>query len=112
MRTLSSLLLNLKQVISPSLTLFVDALHCLRLFLCSPTALTAENLFSRKQLALYQERYIKPCRVTNVTRFVLSWFVYWFDWRQALVIVQPQTFMRWHRQGFRLFWRWKSKPEH
>jgi putative transposase len=34
----------------------------------------------------------------------------WFDWRQALTIVQPQTLIRWHRQGFRLFWRWKSRP--
>src|SRR5262249_11333223 len=32
----------------------------------------------------------------------------WFDWRQALVIVQPATFIHWHRQGFLLFWRWKS----
>ncbi len=30
-------------------------------------------------------------------------------WRQALLIVQPETVLRWHRQGFRLFWRWKSK---
>jgi putative transposase len=31
-------------------------------------------------------------------------------WRQALTIVKPGTFVRWHRQGFRLFWKWKSKP--
>jgi putative transposase len=33
----------------------------------------------------------------------------WFDWRQALTIVQPQTLIRWHRQGFRLWWRWTSR---
>ncbi len=33
-----------------------------------------------------------------------------FDWRSALVIVKPDTLLRWHRNGFRLFWRWKSKP--
>ena len=33
-----------------------------------------------------------------------------FNWRSALRIVQPETLTRWHRQGFRLFWRWKSKP--
>ena len=33
-----------------------------------------------------------------------------FDWRSALVIVNPDTLVRWHRKGFRLFWRWKSKP--
>jgi hypothetical protein len=33
----------------------------------------------------------------------------WFAWRDALVNVQADTLLRWHRQGFRLFWRWKSK---
>jgi putative transposase len=32
-----------------------------------------------------------------------------FDWRSALMIVKPATFLRWHRNGFRLFWRWKSR---
>ena len=47
---------------------------------------------------------------TNATRLVLVWLARWFDWRQALAVVQPATFLRWHRQGFRLFWRWKSRP--
>jgi transposase InsO family protein len=34
---------------------------------------------------------------------------FWPDWRSALVIVKPETVIRWHRQGFRLYWRWKSK---
>jgi len=33
-----------------------------------------------------------------------------FHWRHALVNVKPDTLIRWHRKGFRLFWRWKSKP--
>jgi len=33
-----------------------------------------------------------------------------FSWRDALVNVKPDTFLRWHRQGFRLLWRWKSRP--
>jgi transposase InsO family protein len=32
------------------------------------------------------------------------------DWRAALTIVKPETLIRWHRKGFRLFWRWKSRP--
>jgi putative transposase len=82
------------------------------LFFCfrpRPT-LAAENLFLRKQLALYQERHIHPRRATNATRVVLVWLSRWFDWRSALRIVQPETFTRWHRQGFRLFWRWKARP--
>jgi hypothetical protein len=33
-----------------------------------------------------------------------------FAWREALTVVKPETFIRWHREGFRLFWRWRSKP--
>jgi hypothetical protein len=75
----------------------------------SPT-LAAENLFLRKQLALYQERRVKPRRATNTTRIALIWLTRWFDWRRALAIVQPATLIRWHRQGFRLFWRWRPRP--
>jgi putative transposase len=82
------------------------------LFLClrpSP-ALAAENLFLRKQLALYQERRTKPRRATNAIRMSLVWLSRLFAWRQALVIVQPATLIRWHRKSFRLFWRWQSRP--
>src|SRR4029453_12641062 len=92
------------------LTLLGDVVRFLRLCLRSPAALAAENLFLRKQLALYQERHIKPKRVTPATRLALIWLARWFDWRQALVVMQPATLIRWHRQGFRLFWRWKSQP--
>jgi len=33
-----------------------------------------------------------------------------FDWRSALVVVRAETLIGWHRAGFRLFWRWKSRP--
>jgi hypothetical protein len=33
-----------------------------------------------------------------------------FNWRSALVVVKPDTLIRWRRKGFRLFWRWKSGP--
>ena len=92
------------------LTLLVDVLHFLRLCLRPAPVLAAENLFLRKQLALYQERHAKPRRATNATRLILIWLGQWFAWRQALAIVQPQTFLRWHRQGFQRFWRWKSSP--
>jgi putative transposase len=91
------------------LTLLGDVVRFLRLCLRPPASLAAENLFLRKQLALYQERHVKPRRATNATRLVLVWLARWCDWRQALTIVQPATFTRWHRQGFRLFWRWQSR---
>ena len=76
----------------------------------SRSAIEAENLFLRKQLALYQERKTKPHRADDSTRWLMSFLSQWFDWRNALVVVKPETLIRWHRKGFRLFWRWKSRP--
>jgi putative transposase len=45
----------------------------------------------------------------QATRIALTWLAPWFNWRHALVIVQPATLIRWHRQGFRAFWRWTSR---
>ena len=95
-------------MVSTLFRLLADTMRFLQMCLRPSPALAAENLFLRKQLALYQERQVKPQRATNATRLTLAWLARWFDWRQALVIVQPATFIHWHRQGFRLFWRWKS----
>jgi putative transposase len=92
------------------LMLLMDAWRFLGLCLRLSPALAAENLFLRKQLALYQERQTKPRRPTQAIRMALAWLAGWFDWRQALCIVQPATLTRWHRQGFRVFWRWQSRP--
>jgi putative transposase len=100
----------LMPLIGMLLTLLGDGMHFLLLCLRPSPALAAENLFLRKQLALYQERQIKPRRATHATRLSFIWLAHRFDWRQALALVQPATLMRWHRQGFRLFWRWKSHP--
>lgn len=53
---------------------------------------------------------MKPRQATMATRLGSSWLARWCDWRHALVLVQPATFIRWHRQGFRRFWRWTSRP--
>jgi transposase InsO family protein len=90
--------------------LFGEVWRFLLLCLRPSTALAAENLFLRKPLALYQERHVQPKRATNTTRIALIWLAHWFDWRPALAVVQPVTLLRWHRQGFRLFWRWTSRP--
>ena len=65
------------------LTLLCNALRFLFFCLRPSPALAAENLFLRKQLALYQERHIKPQRGTDATRLSLVWLARWFDWRQA-----------------------------
>jgi len=78
-------------------------------FFHSRSALVAENLFLRKQLAFYQERKIAPRRLTDAARFSLVLWSRLFNWRETLVIVRPETLIGWHRKGFRLFWKWKSK---
>jgi transposase InsO family protein len=72
--------------------------------------LRSENLFLRRQLALYIERGVQPRRVDAATRVSLALLARLFDWRGALVVVQPATMIRWHRAGWRLPWRMKSRP--
>src|SRR5215475_437851 len=88
----------------------VDLLRLAFLAAHSRRALAAENLFLRKQLALFQERKVKPRRANDSTRWMMATLGRMFPWRGALVNVQADTLIRWHRKGFRLFWRWKSKP--
>jgi transposase InsO family protein len=101
---------HLDTMLDTLLPVLYDAVWFLMLCLRPSPTLAAENLFLRKQLVLYQERQAKPRRATNAIRLAMVWLSRWFDWRSALSIVTPQTFVRWHRQGFRWFWRCKSKP--
>ena len=91
------------------ITLLGDLATFFWLTLRPQSALAAENLFLRKQLAMFQERKAKPRRPDTPIRIALVLLSRLFNWRDALVVVQPQTLVRWHRQGFRLFWRWKSR---
>jgi Homeodomain-like domain len=81
----------------------------LRLSLHFRTALAAEHLFLKHPLALYRERHANSHRHQNVHRLLLVWLSYWFNWQPALTIVQPETFKRWRRQGWRLLWKTPSK---
>ena len=106
------------------LVLFTSLWHCVvtamialldlgrlaRIGIRSRGALAAENLFLRKQLALFQERKVKPRRADASTRWIMATLSQMFPWRDALWNVKPDTLIGWHRRGFRLFWRWKSKP--
>src|SRR6516165_1498399 len=87
-----------------------DLVRLLVLVSRSRRALASENLFLRKQLARFQERKVKPHRTNDSTRLMMVILGRRFAWRDALVNVRPDTFVRWHRKGFRLLWRWKSRP--
>lgn len=67
-------------------------------------------LFLRRQLALYMERRVKPRRIDAASRVSLMLLSRLFDWRSALVVVRPETVIRWYRMGWKLFWRLKSRP--
>ena len=86
-----------------------DAFRWVLLLFRSAEALRAENLFLRRQLALYIERGVRPRRIDAATRVSLALLARLFDWRGALVVVQPATMIRWHRAGWRLLWRMKSR---
>ena len=106
MRTVHSLL----RLVSIVFDLARDALRFLLLGTRSSAAVKAENIFLRKQLALYLERGVKPRRADDTTRLSMVLLSRLFAWQNALVSVKPETFLGWHRKGFRLLWRWKSRP--
>ncbi len=71
--------------------------------------LAVENLVLRQQLAIMKQRNPRP-QLTDTDR--LFWVLFsrvWSGWRETLHIVKPETVVRWHRQGFRYYWRWKSR---
>jgi putative transposase len=71
--------------------------------------LALENLALRQQLAVWKARRPRP-RVTEMDR--IFWIVLsrvWENWRSSLQVVRPETVVRWHRRGFRLYWAWKSR---
>ena len=82
-----------------------DALRLVKLLCCPNRSLIAENLFLRRQLALYQEREAKPRRIDPGMRVSLVLLARLFDWRSALGVVRPETLIRWHRAGWRRLWR-------
>jgi putative transposase len=96
-------------MIRTALLLVSDLLHFVALACSTRASLAAENLFLRKQLAFYVERKVRPRRLNDAVRIALVVLARLIDWRQRLVVVRPETLVRWHRQGFRLFWHWKSR---
>jgi putative transposase len=72
-------------------------------------ALFLENLALRQQLAVYT-RVKKNPRLTSGDRVFWVWLSkLWDNWKAPLILVKPETVIRWHRQGFRLYWRRKSR---
>ena len=82
------------------LQLIADFVVYLGLLIRPRKAIAAENLFLRRQLALYQERKVDPRRIDPATRITLALLSKWFNWRDALVVVQPKTLLAGIESGF------------
>ena len=71
--------------------------------------LALENVALRQQLAVLR-RSVKRPRLSKIDRgFWVLLHRIWADWESVLVIVKPETVVRWHRCGFRRYWTWKSR---
>jgi hypothetical protein len=90
--------------------LVADGLLFFRLLFRSRTSLSVEVLFLRKQLAFYEERQVQPRRLNDSARFSLILWSRLRNWKEALVIVRPETLIGWHRKGFQLFGNGSHKP--
>src|SRR5450830_1020124 len=76
----------------------------------SKSRLEAENAVLRNQLIVLRRKVQGRVRRTNNDRWFLIQLYRWFpSILAALTIVQPETLVRWHRAGFRCYWRWKSR---
>ncbi len=76
------------------LRMFADLVDLVVLLLAPRRSIAAENLFLRRQLALYLERGAKPRRVDAATRVSPAELSRRFDWRDALVVVRPETLIQ------------------
>jgi len=99
----------LRSLLSILLITAGEGIQFLWLAVSSRAELSAEVLFLRKQLAFYQEHQVRPRRLNDAARFSLVLWSQLFNWRAALMIVKSETLIGWHRKGFKLFWRRKSR---
>src|SRR5260370_25696853 len=75
----------------------------------SKIRLEAENAMLRHQLVVLRRKVKGRAHLTNNDRCFLVQMYRWFPLiLEVITIVQPETLVRWHRAGFRCYWRWKS----
>ena len=93
-----------------ALLLIISALlRCGAAFFRSRNQQAIVELALRQQIAAYVQKQTKP-KLTPLDRaFSVALLRFWPHWRDTLVIVKPDTVVRWHRNGFRLYWRAISK---
>jgi hypothetical protein len=76
----------------------------------SKIRLEAENAVLRHQLTVLRRKVRGRVQLSNDDRLCLIWLHRWFpSILKAITIIRPETLVRWHRAGFRRYWRWKSR---
>jgi hypothetical protein len=92
--------------------LFCFALAVLTSPFKSKLRLEAENAVLRNQLIVLRRRSHSRVSLTNHDRLFFIQLYCWFPAiLKGLTIIRPETVVRWHRAGFRCYWRWKSRPQ-
>ncbi len=81
----------------------------LRAFILGRAAAAVEILALRQQVAVYKQSVKRPRLRPRDRVFWVLLSRFWPNWRSVLAIVQPETVIQWHRMGFKLYWRWKSR---
>jgi putative transposase len=89
-----------------TLRLFFGLILCT---LRSRHSLLLEIIALRQQLAVYKAKHPKPSLTSYDRIFWRLLRRFWPDWEKALVIVKPETVIRWHRTGFKIYWTWLSR---
>jgi putative transposase len=78
-------------------------------FFRSRRDLLLENLALRQQLGVFKQKLPQPRFAATDKLFWVMLSRLWTGWRRALILVQPETVVRWHRAGFKLYWTWISR---
>src|SRR4029434_2414872 len=81
----------------------------LRALLKPRLSLVTENLALRQQLVILRRNTSRPALRDRDRLFCVGLSNLWREWGSLLVIGKPETVIKWHRRGFKCYWRWKSR---
>ncbi len=73
--------------------------------------LTAKNLALHQQLIVLNRSIKRPQIKTKDRLFWIILYLFWNNWQDSLIVLKPETVVGWHKKGFGLFWKWKSRSK-
>src|SRR5271170_4437195 len=94
----------------PMVAFLTQLLLAIRSRFARRARLEVENLILRQQLVVLRRKSPARVRLWNLDRLLLVWsYRLYPSLLDAIIIVRPETVIRWHRRGFRAYWRWRSR---